>query len=392
VTSDFKPETLGLYVHIPWCVKKCPYCDFNSHVRSGPIPEKAYLDNLIEDLKADLLLIDQRPITSIFFGGGTPSLMPSHFFYEFLNKAQQLIPFAEDVEITLEANPGTLECDPFPQLLEAGINRVSLGIQSLSSSSLKRLGRIHSAALARQAIESALATGFRSVNADLMHALPEQNIEEAIGELKALTQYQLPHISWYQLTLEPNTVFFNSPPKLPCIDTTADIGEQGAEWLLKQGYEHYEVSAFSQPGHACQHNLNYWQFGDYLGLGAGAHGKLTLPSGDIVRTQRTRTPADYLKHLSSAKRTLQHTVAAKDILFEYSLNRFRLFQPLNLKDMVIKTKTAKENILTLLKPAFENQWLMPHNNTAGEVNSIELTPLGRRFADAVVSLFLPEEA
>lgn len=323
VTRDFELPPLSLYIHIPWCVRKCPYCDFNSHAAGPNLPEEAYVDALLADLDSDLRQAHGRPLTSIFFGGGTPSLFSAKALGRLLEGVERRIPFASDIEITLEANPGTFEQDKFAAYRRLGINRLSIGVQSFQAEKLKALGRIHDGDEAIRAADMARAAGFDNFNLDLMHGLPDQSLDDALGDLRIAIAQAPTHLSWYQLTVEPNTVFWNQPPVLPEDDILWDIQEAGQALLAEHGYGQYEVSAYAQPGRAARHNLNYWTFGDFLGIGAGAHGKLSTPDGRISRTWKTRLPKDYLdpaKHYSAGERLL----SAEELPFEFLMNVLRL--------------------------------------------------------------------
>lgn len=313
---------LALYVHWPWCVRKCPYCDFNSHESRGAIPEGDYVAALIADLDAALPLLDGRRFVSVFFGGGTPSLMAPETVATLLAACRQrrLLPEEPDAcEITLEANPGAVEAANFAGFRAAGVNRLSLGIQSFDDAALAALGRIHSAAEARRAAEQAL-THFDNVNLDLMYALPQQALDGARRDIETAIALGPAHISAYHLTLEPNTAFFHAPPPLPDDDLAADMQDMVEERLAAAGFEHYETSAFARPGRRCRHNLNYWEFGDYLGIGAGAHSKLTTAEG-IRREARPRGPKDYLADPVSRR---WQDVAAADLPGEFMMNALRL--------------------------------------------------------------------
>ena len=314
---------LSLYVHLPWCVRKCPYCDFNSHAAGPNLPEEAYVDALLADLDADLVQAHGRPLTSIFFGGGTPSLFSAKALGRLLEGVERRIPFAGDIEITLEANPGTFEQEKFAAYRRLGINRLSIGVQSFQAEKLKALGRIHDGDEAVRAADMARAAGFDNFNLDLMHGLPDQSLDDALGDLRIAIAQAPTHLSWYQLTVEPNTVFWNQPPVLPEDDTLWDIQEAGQALLAEHGYAQYEVSAYAQPERMARHNLNYWTFGDFLGIGAGAHGKLSTPDGHISRTWKTRLPKDYLdpaKRYSAGERLL----TAEELPFEFPMNVLRL--------------------------------------------------------------------
>ncbi|ROL73339.1 YggW family oxidoreductase [Pseudomonas chlororaphis] len=314
---------LALYIHIPWCVRKCPYCDFNSHTASPELPEEAYIDALLADLDQDLHAVYGRELSSIFFGGGTPSLFSAAALGRLLEGVEQRIAFASDIEITLEANPGTFEQEKFTAYRALGINRLSIGIQSFQEQKLKALGRIHNGAEAIRAADMARQAGFDNFNLDLMHGLPDQSLEDALGDLRQAIAMRPTHLSWYQLTLEPNTVFWNQPPVLPEDDTLWDIQEAGQALLAEHGYAQYEVSAYAQPGRAARHNLNYWSFGDFIGIGAGAHGKLSHPDGHIVRTWKTRLPKDYLNPAKTFKAG-EKALANEELPFEFLMNALRL--------------------------------------------------------------------
>ncbi|MEE3388585.1 MULTISPECIES: radical SAM family heme chaperone HemW [unclassified Alcanivorax] len=325
-----KNPPLSLYIHTPWCVRKCPYCDFNSHER-GELPEAAYLRALLADLDQDLPLIGDRTVKTVFIGGGTPSLLSGDFYRQLFQGIRQRLVLSEQAEITLEANPGTVEAGRFAGFREAGINRLSIGVQSFNNTHLQALGRIHDASAAIQAAHQAREAGFTTFNLDIMHALPGQTRAQALDDLQQAMALQPTHLSWYELTIEPNTVFFRSPPDQPSPDHMADTEQEGFALLASQGYQRYEVSAFARDGHACRHNLNYWQFGDYLGIGAGAHGKITdTRHGTIHRYQKTRKPEDYLADAQQARRQY-HPVAREDRLFEALMNGLRLVEGVRLQ-------------------------------------------------------------
>ena len=314
---------LALYIHIPWCVRKCPYCDFNSHAAGPTLPEEEYVDALLADLDADLQHVHGRPLTSIFFGGGTPSLFSDRALGRLLEGVERRIAFAPDIEITLEANPGTFEQAKFKGYRSLGINRLSIGVQSFQEAKLKALGRIHNGDEAIRAADMARAAGFDNFNLDLMHGLPEQSIEDALFDLRTAISQGPTHLSWYQLTMEPNTVFWSQPPELPEDDLLWDIQEAGQALLAAEGYAQYEVSAYAQPGKQARHNLNYWTFGDFLGIGAGAHAKLSTPAGRIQRTWKTRLPKDYLDP-AKAFQAGERLLAADELPFEFLMNVLRL--------------------------------------------------------------------
>ncbi|TRO23185.1 radical SAM family heme chaperone HemW [Ectopseudomonas mendocina] len=321
--ESFLLPPLALYIHIPWCVRKCPYCDFNSHVAGPTLPEEEYVDALLADLDIDLQHVHGRQLTSIFFGGGTPSLFSDRALGRLLEGVEQRVGFAPDIEITLEANPGTFEQAKFKGYRALGINRLSIGVQSFQEAKLKALGRIHDGGEAIRAADMARAAGFDNFNLDLMHGLPEQSIEDALFDLRTAISQGPTHLSWYQLTMEPNTVFWSQPPTLPEDDLLWDIQEAGQALLAAEGYAQYEVSAYAKPGKQARHNLNYWTFGDFLGIGAGAHAKLSTPAGRIQRTWKTRLPKDYLdpaKAFQAGERLLE----ADELPFEFLMNVLRL--------------------------------------------------------------------
>ncbi|ESK39603.1 hypothetical protein P256_01284 [Acinetobacter nectaris CIP 110549] len=326
--SDLVPQSipLSLYVHMPWCVRKCPYCDFNSHTVPGGKQlslelENEYLYALVEDFKTQIDLAQGRKISSVFIGGGTPSLISAKGYQWLFHQLKQHIEFIEDCEITLEANPGTLEHQPFEDYLQAGINRLSIGVQTFNTEHLKKLGRIHSVDNAMLAIQQAKSAGFQRVNVDLMHGLPEQTLEQALYDLKLAVEQGATHISWYQLTIEPNTVFFRTKPVLPSDNILSDIQEQGEQYLIDAGFINYEVSAWRKEKPS-MHNVNYWQFGDYLAIGAGAHGKVTKEDG-VYRFQKTRLPKDYLEKTPAPMVNFEK-VAEDELPFEFMMNALRL--------------------------------------------------------------------
>jgi len=314
---------LSLYIHIPWCVKKCPYCDFNSHEAQSVIPESDYVDILCQDFDRDYAHCDARPLQSIFIGGGTPSLFCARSFEKILSHIQTKASLSAACEITLEANPGTVEANKFTGYSAAGINRLSIGVQSFDERQLKNLGRIHSSDESKRAIDFARKAGFENFNLDLMHGLPGQNVSDALKDLQTAIDFDPLHISWYQLTIEPNTVFYARPPTLPEEPVLNSLEDAGLELLQNTGYHRYEISAFSKEDHYSRHNLNYWEFGDYLGIGAGAHGKITLAeTNSIVRTQKHRQPNHYLSKSaqSDCKRT---EILLDERPIEFLLNALR---------------------------------------------------------------------
>ena len=316
---------LALYVHIPWCLRKCPYCDFNSHEKRGELPEAEYVDAVVADLEASLPKVWGRRVHTVFIGGGTPSLFTPEAIERLLTGIRTRIPIDPEAEVTLEANPGTFEAARFRGYRAAGVNRLSVGVQSFSDARLAAIGRVHGADDARRALEAALAI-FPTVNADLMYALPGQSPGEAIADVREAVAIGAPHVSAYHLTLEPDTHFHRYPPVLPDEDTAADMQQAIEAVLAASGHEHYETSAFARPGHRARHNLNYWTFGDYLGLGAGAHGKLSFRDR-ITREMRIRKPAGYLKAaLAGDAIDEAHTVDESELPFEFMLNALRLVE------------------------------------------------------------------
>ena len=368
---------------MPWCVRKCPYCDFNSHaVPDGKLSldlEQEYLQALVEDFKTQLDFAQGRAIHSVFIGGGTPSLISAKGYKWLFAELKALLPFEEGCEITLEANPGTVEHDPFAGYLEAGINRLSIGVQSFNSDQLKKLGRIHSNNDAISAIQHAREAGFERVNVDLMHGLPEQTLEQALLDLKLAVENGATHVSWYQLTIEPNTVFFRTQPILPVDDVLEEIQEQGEAYLTAQGFVNYEVSAWRKEKPSA-HNLNYWQFGDYLAIGAGAHGKVTQPDG-VYRFQKTRLPKDYLakvpaEHLQFKK------IEAADMPFEFMMNALRLNHGVDAHLYAERTGLSLDALEDLLASLRQRQLMVD------DPNNISCTAQGHIFLNSVLEEFL----
>ncbi|MDG2090095.1 MAG: radical SAM family heme chaperone HemW [Gammaproteobacteria bacterium] len=315
---------LSLYIHIPWCIKKCPYCDFNSHAFEKSFPEKEYINALLEDLQMDLHYVQGRTLQSIFIGGGTPSLFSPESLSNLLSSINSLIPFAEGIEITLEANPGTFEQNKFSEFRAAGINRLSIGIQSFQTEFLKKLGRVHTDQEALLAPEIALQAGFDNFNLDLMFGLPDQTSEQARADLMQAVKFNPSHISWYQLTIEPNTVFYSKPPTLPASSLIESMHEEGIKLLESESFDRYEISAFSKSGKPARHNINYWQFGDYLGIGAGAHGKISLLNKNkIMRTRKNRQPQAYLDPHKDYLADIT-PIPEQDLVLEFMMNALRL--------------------------------------------------------------------
>lgn len=379
-----QPIPLSLYVHYPWCVQKCPYCDFNSHTLKAESDEAAYIDALIKQLEQTLPLIWGRPIHSIFFGGGTPSLISEAGLNRFMSQARALLGFGPEIEITLEANPGTVDFEKFAGFYAAGINRLSMGVQSFEDEKLKALGRIHSADEAFKAIEAARSAGFENFNLDLMFALPNQTIEQAISDIDKAIAFNPPHLSHYELTLEPNTPFYKNPPVLPEDDLAWEMQLACQAHIASAGYEHYEVSGYAQKNRQCRHNLNYWQYGDYIGLGAGAHGKITSPpDGEIWRTQMPASPGGYVKEMNRSNPGRTTLVSAEDACFEFMLNTLRLQEGFELSLFTLRTGLPLSTIKPQLKQMVEKGWA-----TISVTEKLTLTTLGKHYLNDVVSLFL----
>ena len=373
---------LALYVHIPWCVRKCPYCDFNSHERSGELPERQYVERLFLDLETSLPSVWGRRLTSVFIGGGTPSLFAPESIDRLLSGVRARLTLEPDAEITLEANPGTVEAARFRGFRAAGVNRISVGVQSFDERMLKALGRIHDAGEARRAVDSALES-FDNVNLDLMYGLPGQTAEMARADLEQGIATGVPHLSAYQLTIEPNTVFFSKPPQLPEHDLAADMQIAIEELLLENRFQHYETSAFARPGHRSRHNLNYWQFGDYLGIGAGAHGKVSFPER-ITRHSRMKQPREYL----AAANTLveEREVPASEVPFEFMLNALRLLEGFEVKLFGERTGLPLGAIEKSLEQA-EGKGLLER-----DWQRIRPSERGRLFLNELLELFLAGES
>ena len=369
---------LALYVHIPWCVRKCPYCDFNSHEQKGPLEEKRYLEALMRDLEQLLPQVWGRRLSSVFIGGGTPSLFSPASIDALLSGVRARLTLEPGAEVTLEANPGTVEAARFRGFREAGVNRISVGVQSFDDRMLAALGRIHSAAEARAAVDAALqAVG--NVNLDLMYGLPGQDIPGVISDLKEALRCGTPHVSAYQLTIEPNTVFFSKPPPLPEHDLCADMQAVVESMLLENGFEHYETSAFARPGRRCRHNLNYWEFGDYLGIGAGAHGKISFPDR-VTRHERAKQPAEYLKGDPMVE---NREISPGELAFEFMLNALRLVEGFPLTLFGERTGLPISSIEPRLKEA-ESRGLIER-----DWRRIRPSEHGRLFLNELLEQFLP---
>lgn len=373
---------LALYIHIPWCVQKCPYCDFNSHALSSTIPERVYIDQLLEDLEQHLPEIWGRRLSSIFIGGGTPSLFTPESIDRLLSGIRARIPGPPDIETTLEANPGTVEQDRFNELRTVGINRLSIGIQSFNDDKLQALGRIHNRSEAIKAAEAAHKAGFDNFNLDLMFGLPAQTPQQGLDDLHTAIALEPTHLSWYQLTIEPNTLFHNQPPHLPDDEAIWNLQQQGQQLLATQDFGQYEISAYAKPGRQCQHNLNYWQFGDYLGIGAGAHGKISRSDDNSVRRHwKLRQPQAYMEALPQDRVSGTRLLTNEDLVFEFMLNALRLKQGFDIETFEQHTGLPASFITESCNLAIEKQLL----------EAFELgyrpTDLGYRFLNDLVNLF-----
>ena len=416
---DVTSVPLALYIHIPWCVKKCPYCDFNSHELSHELDDDAplsmyeeYVDALLLDAQMQQPLMQGRQISSIFIGGGTPSLLPVAQYQRLFTGLHRCFDFTDNVEVTMEANPGTLEHAPFSEYLEVGINRLSIGVQSFAADKLQTLGRIHDPKQAVSAIQSARAAGFERVNVDLMHGLPQQTLREALYDIQTAHDAGATHISWYQLTIEPNTVFYRNQPVLPDEDNLADIELEGQILLQRLGYDNYEVSAWAGAADVpCRHNVNYWQFGDYLAIGAGAHGKVTLDKGmldkraldsnisglllaegladnellsstGIYRFSKSRSPKDYMTYQNAPKMVGWQQIAPDELVSEFMLNVLRLHEGVRWSLFEARTGLSYESI------APQVQGLIQQGLLVDSSEQLQPTVLGRRYLNQILQLFL----
>jgi len=380
-TTSLQLPPLSLYIHIPWCVQKCPYCDFNSHQaeqKKHALDEQRYITTLKNDLVLESQFAFGRKLTSIFFGGGTPSIFSAQGIAEILQHAEKIIGFNDDIEITLEANPGTFEQEKFSGFYAAGVNRLSIGVQSFNTNHLRTLGRIHNSDEATNAVKIAKRAGFTNINIDIMHGLPEQSLAQAMEDVQQAIACAPQHISWYQLTIEPNTAFYRQPPQLPHDDILADIQDQGIALLAENGFEQYEISAFSQPRRQSRHNINYWQFGDYLGVGAGAHGKITDCENDtIIRRQKTRLPDHYMQHAESPK-TQQSDIAIDERPLEFMMNALRLTQGVPAAYFATRTGLSLELMLLKIEQLQHQKLLEKHPS------QLKTTALGQRFLNTVL--------
>ncbi len=374
---------LSLYIHIPWCIRKCPYCDFNSHEQKKDVavlPEQQYLEALLADLKVDLKLEDSnREIHSVFIGGGTPSLLTGQFYIDLFDQLHDQLNFSDNAEITIEANPGAIDSKHFDGFLEAGINRLSLGIQSFSDYSLRHLGRIHDSQQAYNAFNIARSCGFKNINIDIMHGLPEQSFAEGIDDLHQAIDLSPEHLSWYQLTIEKNTVFFKTPPELPAENILDDLFIEGLSLLERSHYYQYEVSAFARDQKHSRHNKNYWQFGDYIGIGAGAHGKITLPNQQIIRRWKTRTPEDYLSKRD--KIAGSKPIDRSDIALEFMMNHLRLNEGFSAQLFIKRTGLLFSDIEPILINLLQQKLLEKQQSL------FRPTPKGRLFLNNMIAYF-----
>ncbi|EKO3414532.1 radical SAM family heme chaperone HemW [Vibrio fluvialis] len=386
------PPALSLYVHIPWCVQKCPYCDFNSHALKADIPEEEYIDALLEDLDTDIeryqLAGDPRLLHSIFIGGGTPSLISADGIGRLLRGIEARIAFKPDIEITMEANPGTIEAERFAGYRHMGVTRISIGVQSFEPDKLSRLGRIHGRDEAVNAAKLAHQIGLNSFNLDLMHGLPDQTLDQALADLDRAIELAPPHLSWYQLTIEPNTMFYFKPPNLPDDDALWDIFDLGHQKLTEAGYVQYEISGYSKPGYQCQHNLNYWRFGDYLGIGCGSHGKLSFADGRIVRTTKVKHPRGYLaayQNLAKPYLDSEQLVEDVDRPFEFFMNRFRLIEPCPKADFSATTGLP----ISVIQPTLD--WAIEQGYLSDNDTHWQITEKGKLFLNDLLAAFMAEE-
>jgi len=377
------PQSISIYVHIPWCVRKCHYCDFNSFVSKSEIPEQLYVDTLIRDLDNTLPLIKNRTVKSIFFGGGTPSLFAPSSIQFLINAIKKRLNVPDNIEITLEANPGTLDNKNIISYSEIGITRLSLGIQSMNNTILKKIGRVHSDEDSIKAISIIKKANFKSTNFDLIYGLPDHSIDIALQDLKTIIKFNPSHISWYQLAIEPNTAFYKRPPKLPSEGIVENIENSGLALLEENGFNRYEISAFSKKNKECIHNINYWEFGDYVGIGAGAHSKITsLNPHTITRIVKIKHPKAYLDP-NKMLIDKSHSVSSNDACFEFMLNRFRLLKPVSIESFEESTNCKFKDYSHLFEKAQENKLLVVNNN------EFYPTDLGNKFLNDLIEIFMP---
>ena len=378
---------LSLYIHIPWCIRKCPYCDFNSHQSPARLPEQEYVSAVCEDIRNEQARRsedDIRTLRSVFIGGGTPSLFSAHSIECLLVTARKSFGFEENIEITLEANPSTAEAKRFSDYRTCGVNRLSLGIQSFNETRLKQLGRVHDTVQARRAIEHSEQAGFDNVNLDLMHGLPQQSVAAALADIEIALAFEPTHLSWYQLTVEPNTEFYNKPPPLPQESVLEQIQQQGLERLKAAGFDRYEISAYCQGDHGARHNLNYWSYGDYIGVGAGAHGKLSNPRiNTITRSRKRKQPMHYMAATIN-RDAERHEVPIEERPLEYLLNTLRLRQGFTIQEFEERTGVSFSDIQMRVK------YLVANNLLIGRYNHITTTERGYRMLDSLLEHFLED--
>jgi putative oxygen-independent coproporphyrinogen III oxidase len=376
---------LSLYVHLPWCVRKCPYCDFNSHALKGDLPGDEYVEALLKDLEQELPLVWGRPVHSIFFGGGTPSLFSAKQIAALMSGIRSRLRVSPEAEVTLEANPGTTEHDSFSAYREVGVNRVSLGVQSFNDDRLSDIGRIHGRAEVEQAVAAIHHSGIQNFNIDLMFALPGQSPGEALEDVRDAVACEPAHISHYQLTIEPNTAFHASPPVLPDEDSSWEMQQECGQALSQAGYEQYEISAWARPGFQCRHNLNYWRYGDFIGIGAGAHGKLTLPSEQTVRRRvRQKHPRSWMKGVWQGEGVIEDRALDRDErVFEFFLNQFRLRDGVQKSQLEPRAGVAWSEVAARVEAAIEKGLLRDDNEL------LSPTDLGWRFSNEIQAIFLP---
>ncbi len=372
---------LSLYVHIPWCEEKCPYCDFNSHKKNGEIPQEVYVNEIISDFQSSISKIEDRELKSIFFGGGTPSLFSSYEIGRFLDHANKIVNFSDDIEISIEANPSSAEKKKFSEFKSVGFNRISIGIQSLEDSKLKSLGRIHGRKEALSAVTSAREAGFNNINLDLMYALPYQTTREAERDLREVIALMPDHISWYQLTLEPNTFFYQKPPNLPSNDEAGEMMDMGMDILSDNSFNQYEVSAFAKKNKECRHNLNYWTFGDYLGIGAGAHTKITQSDGRIERSIKKKNPKSYMAEID--KISSERTLVSEELAIEFMLNALRLKKGVKADLYEERTGQNIESIADKLNYARDENLLV------SDIEILKPTTSGFRYLNNLLEIFEP---
>ncbi|MFS8607196.1 MAG: radical SAM family heme chaperone HemW [Gammaproteobacteria bacterium] len=381
MTDSLPP--LSLYVHLPWCVRKCPYCDFNSYRAESELPEAAYVDALLRDLDAERDAANGRKVQSIYVGGGTPSLFSGDAVARLLDGIRARVDLEPDAEITLEANPGVADAARFAAFREAGVNRLSIGVQSFRDAQLAALGRVHDGREAVRAVEAARRAGFADINVDLMYGLPDDSLEAATSDVRRAIALEPTHISWYQLTLEPGTAFHRRPPALPDDDTVLEIEAAGRDLLASAGYERYEVSAYAKPGHRCRHNLNYWQFGDYVGIGAGAHGKLTRARGEIERRAKARNPRTYVELAGTPAAAQIERVVGPDLVLELLMNALRLPEGVPVSLFEARTGRSIATIRDRIDAAVSRGWMVD------DPDRLATTPRGLELLNDVLALFVP---